>query len=203
MIIYRDRRLTPRHPLWLSGCANLARVDLVGGGCLVAAGDPWRLALREDQEWHELEDGWEVCLDGEPEQELLLRSAPGLSSIEVIDANERTWLVPAVLTPDGRPAMPMRLGIVGHDLVDGQRVPRWDRRPTPAQQRLIAIATAVRGELDAGTFRDLPAATAAEMTGQLLAATYHLTPSVVGALSLLDDRICIRALLACAGHVGG
>lgn len=182
----------------MAGAPSLCRVELGTGGALVGCGDPWTLESAPDDQWTALDDGWSVRIAGEADP--VPRRQPGLRTVLAPDGQGRQWLVPAVLDPEGQVALPLRLGIAGRDLVDGQAVPRWEHMPTTAQRRLITIATTIRTEVAAGRIAELPAAAAADMTAQLLSATYHLSPAVIGALALIDDRLLVTALLLASGH---
>jgi hypothetical protein len=202
VICWRDRRRDgARIPACLAGCADVTRVQLADGDAIVAVCAAWHLGS-PDVAWSDLGDGWDVGLVdlGDDPLAALARTAPGLPALTVKDAVGRGRLIPAVLDPAGAVALPLALGIQGYERIEGEPIPRWGHTPTRQQARLIQVATTVREALAGGTFAAITAAQAADMTASLLAATYHVTPAVLGTLGLLDDSLVVRALLACAGQ---
>ena len=200
MIIYRDpTKAQPlRWPSWLLGAADLCRREAEGGD-LIAVGDPLFLADPPPEAWIDLPDGWQVALVQEPGLERLQRAAPGCERLVVHDAAQQPWLAPAVLTPEGEPAIPARLAITGWSEEAGLRTPTWGRTWSPAQQAAIDGARAARAEALARRFDQIPLAAAVAWAGSGLALTYHLTPCVLGVLGLADERLVAGTLLAMSG----
>ncbi len=203
-LIYRDRQPqgnpAPRWPSHLIGAEPLCRRE-AAQGAIVAICEPLYLDLpAEGTVWTPLPDDWEYCEVGTTDIEQLARKAPGCPILMVRDGLGHPWRIPAVLDPDGQPALPMKLGIVGHDLVDGQQVPRWEHRPTPAQSALLAAARGALAEIVAGKLEQLSMSIACGWAALGIATTYHLTPAQIGELGLLDARLTGRAIMAMAGR---
>lgn len=203
MIVYKDTRTprssAPRWPSHLVGAANLCRRESPDGD-LVAITDPIYLGPPpEGTAWHPLPDDWEFCSVGPLDPETLVRMHPACSFLMVRDAQGHPWRIPAVLDPEGQPALPMKLGVVGHDLVDGQQIPRWEHRPTSEQSAVLASARAARAEILAGRYAELSLSIACAWISVLLPLTYHVVSAMVSPLEILDNRLIGQGLMACAG----
>jgi hypothetical protein len=200
MIVYRDktRSTSPRVPQHLTGAADLCRRESTNGR-LVGVCDP--VCFNEPEAsaavWHELGDGWAFCLTAPLAQkdvtQLIRQTSEVIPTAPVTDAMGRVWYVATILKDDGKFALPVPWG---KDPVTGQ----WERSPTPAQAAWIKAATGARAEIDANRLTEIPFSVAAEWVSTLLCATYHLTPDILAALNLLDDKLVVGVMLAAAGY---
>ena len=206
MLVYRDRALRdggPRYPVSLVGAADLCRVE-AASGAIVWVGDQLIVPNVPDAAWADLpgtiEGGsWQVANLGKIDLLPLRRADGPWWYHHVNDAAGRGWQVPAILGPDGHPAFPIPVRLIGFEEVAGEHVPQYARQAPPEHARLIEIARAARTEIEACKLDQVEIQPLMSWTTALLAAGQRIHPIALAALGLVDDRLVFRALMAAAG----
>jgi len=169
-------------PPCLVGCKN---VQSMAGKWWVA---PPPLMPEHDLEWHATTDGWSVALSGEPDLGALSRDLPWGMRLVVEDGRKRQWVIPAILGPDGTPAV-SRV----RRLVDGKWVREdCDERQTAA---IEACQSFLNSELDhdTQTFAIL----------SVLECVLHCDAATLGVLGLIDDVLVYQGLRCASGQING
>lgn len=209
-LVYRDVRVprstTHRLPTWLLHQPNLMRVESDVGD-FIGVWDAEMFHpdhIPADAVWHEVGDGFVVHLVGELIPQTLLRATHNLPKIMPLqDSRARLWYVPAIMKPDADPAAPADNPEILLSLPWGvTEAGAVARVPSPEQLKLIETAMAVRREVRANALAQVPLAVSAAWLGVLLQAVYHLDLVVLLKLGVVDDQLCVRALLAAAGYYG-
>lgn len=206
-IVYHDTQ-TPRAailriPEWIVGGLNVQRAESDDGD-YVGHWDPLVFSPAQNMKaakWAKLPGDWSVAMTGDLLPDLLLRSdhdTPMVVPVE--DGKGRVWRAPAVLSPDADPAKPSELGSVALVLPWGQDdAGAWCRIPDERQAPLITTARAIRAEAIAGRLTAVPMDVLAGWAATLMSSVYLLSPPVIGALRLLDDKLAFGMCLASAG----
>jgi hypothetical protein len=196
MIVYRDllpRGSCMRTPTWLQGALVVSRRGDRDGDIVythdIVLPDLTGVAFAPvDESW-----GVAAVGDGPLDTARLVRARPGLPTVGVPDARGRRWLAPALRDGDGTLLIALGWGR------DEQG--RLARQPEPWQAPLLHAADLARAELDAGRLGSADeAAVLAELALPLLCATHCLSPAVVLATGLMDDRLAINLLRVAAGY---
>lgn len=209
-LVYRDARVprssTHRLPAWLQGQPGLQRAQ-ADAGDFVGVWDAEIFHpdhLPADTVWHDVGDDWRVCLVGALVPSTLLRATFNLPKVlPVQDREGRIWHVPAVLAPDPDPSAPQAEAGILLSLPWGRtEAGAVGRVPTAEQARLIETARAARREIQGNTLKDVPIDVAAAWLGELFGAVYHLDLVVLLKLGVVDDDLCVRAVMAAAGYYG-
>jgi hypothetical protein len=199
MLIIRDIR-TPRPtanriPGWLESCRELARRS-IGDRDHFWAGEPFIVPEVPSAAWRDLPDDFQIANVGPVESfspEAFLRVGHGIQVCPVLDAKGRTWHAPIIL--DANKAIQLDLAW-GRD----PQTKALRRMPDETQARLIAVADAVRSELDADRFNEVDVSVQGEWALPLLEAVYHLSGDAILAAGLLDDRLAHDLLRVAAGY---
>lgn len=167
-------------PAWLVGCDALHR-RTADDGQLLGVGDPVQLEHPgPGADWAPVGDGWQgVCRPGFRPLSLVRQRSP-YQATPVPDAQGRPWLAPLVLIDD-KPAFAQPWGVDEHG-VDC-------RRPTPEQASLLAVGRAIAAERARSTTVDVPFEVMIGWCHHLLPALFHLSPSAIRGLRLLDDDL--------------
>lgn len=170
-------------PRWLDGCA-----DLQQSGIYWWVGDPIAKPNFERLKWTPTANGWAVAQDHRPlDPSEYLRPRRWAMSIIVEDARGVDWMVPAILAPDGVPAVAQV-----RRRVNGE----WQREyVSDAQEAAVDAALAVRSGV-AMTLEEQSDAVAA-----IMEVAYFLDAETIGALGLMDDVLAVHALKMAAGMV--
>jgi hypothetical protein len=194
MIVWQDthrRRMVT--PPWLQG-AHVHRVHHEGGDLLAVGGAAVAACLgwREGHEWVDVGDGWSATLyDNDPRSADLLRQQHWAMTISVLDARGRPWLVPAILSPDGFPAVAQTRRLTA----DG-----WVREPaTDLARAAVDACQAARARLDDLGAVDLD--TQGSWIGAVLEAVYHTNALTVAKLGLVDDVLVRHGLRMACGRM--
>ncbi len=192
MICYRDtkphERSTP--PPWLVGAHDLQQRDGVGIPFRFwGIGSAWLVGEHPDKKWHALAGGWECCLVGGAEPELLTRAQRWCDTTVAVDLNANQWQAPRILSEDGTAVYRVAYGA------------DWLPSLTPEQYRADDVAKAARAAMlvtkEGGPSPDQRAA--CQWTAELLCVTHHLDTSVIAALALLDDALVLTTISAACG----
>lgn len=188
MIVYLTTG-APRVPPWLAGfrppdalSVELCRRDTAHGH-LVGIGDPLVFDEPPMAAFCQLADGWRVALLGELEPLNLLRQQGWARSRRVLNLDGRRWQAPEILDEDGERAFLVAYG--GPDFLPVL---------TAEQHRCQEVAEAARAMILTGGGMDL--GPACRWAAVLLSATHHVSPEVMAALGLVDDRLVIETLEA-------
>jgi hypothetical protein len=192
VIVYRDTKPTERStpPAWLAGACELYQRDGIGSPFRYwGVGSPWLVGEHPDKRWHALPDGWECCLVGGAEPEILQRAQRWCDTDRAVDLAGNEWLAPRLLSEDGTAIYRVAYGA------------DWLPSLTPEQYRADDVAKASRASLmaarEGGPAPDQRAI--CQWAAELLCVTHHLDTSVIGALSLLDDALVLTAISAACG----
>lgn len=181
MIVWRKHNHNECPP-WLDGSAN---VQHRGSMWWVA---PPPLGPSGDMTWLATADGWEVAVCGDPDMGALIRELPWGMRLVVQDGRKRDWIIPAILGPDGVPAV-ARV----RRLVDGKWVREdCDDRQSAAVEACESFRNADL-EHDAQTFAVL----------SVLECTYHIDATSLGVLGLIDDVLVYQGLRCASGQLDG
>lgn len=132
---------------------------------------------------------WQVAASG-PDllTTALWRTVPWCQCAIVSDLQDREWQVPKLLTGDGARAYFVAYG--GPDFLP---------TPTEEQSRLEAMARAAREAIIAHDTVPIPMGLACRWAAAFMAASNHISIEAIAALSLLDDKLAIAAILAATG----
>ena len=168
-------------PTWLDGCA-----DVQSAGAYWWVGDAMIVPDWSAVEWIDAAPGWKVS---RPVDDIdltrYLRDRRWHVPIEVVDTRGRTWFIPAILAPDGVPAVAQV-----RRLVDGEWVREFvDDSQSAAVEACQAFRSGAEMDLD----QQCNALTA------ILACAYHLDPTTIGVLGMVDDVLVVHGLRAAAG----
>lgn len=190
MILYEDTRAHLRQdpPPWLlngeAHAPDLCRRDGLGVNLRWwGIGDPWLCGPQTRAVWHDLDDGWRVCLvGGQVEPERLGRVQRWCDLAPAVDLVGRQWGAPVILASDGTPIYRVRYG---KDFLPAK---------TPEQNRAEKIAMAAREAIISGALASMDMSVACQWAAELQATTKHVTPEAIGALGLMDDALALSTL---------
>ena len=195
--------------VWLdrSGCNKLRRPewfdeDATMAGMPSSMGYLWTpqkyapmLTYRQDVTWRNVGDDWQVAQYDDLEPEEYLRDLHCSLWIQVIDVDGSVWPVPAILRPDGLPAIGMKNRA---QVIDGKL--EWDRvAPSPRLSRALECAQELRPHAEANF--DTLETTEQLLEGMLaiLEAAYNMNGGTIATLGLLGDVLLYKGCkMACA-----
>ncbi len=191
MLVYRDTKAAKRRapPPGLDGAADLHEAsDRNGRFRWWGIGNAHLVGERDD--WTDLDDGWQVAAVGKLDPQQSRRTIRWCRTVDVQDAQGRTWTAPVVLNMNGDRCI---LVSYGKDFLPVL---------SNAQERALSLATAARDALVAaqgidGAGLDMPVA--ARWVAELLALTHHMGMETMGALGLIDDALILSVLSAATG----
>lgn len=191
MILFRDplSHGGTRMPSFLEGCPEVQRL-VTETGDVLSTGDPVYLSVPTNAIWSNIGDGWQMCLNGDPELDRHIRDRNDLQTVELQDCFGRTWHAPKVLDADGECFLPLSWGRENGLMV---------RKPTNEQSKLITAATAGRKEIVNNTLGQVPIEIAYEWVCTLLESTYYLNGETLLACGLITDELAAHVLLAAGG----
>lgn len=141
----------------------------------------WDMGI-PDGPWEPHSAGWEACKVREPNLDDLVR----LNSkwqCHTVACDGRDWFLPAVWKHDGKRAFKVSYG--GPDFLP---------KLTPEQERIEAIAAAIKG--DDGSDMSLRARWAAA----LISLTYSLSPQTISMCDFLSEDLIDHTLCAAIGY---
>lgn len=188
MILYEDTRANSRQgpPSWLVGAGELCQREGLGVPLRWwGIGDPWLCGPQEHAAWHDLEDGWRVCLvGGRINPGILNRDQRWCDHGEAVDLQGNRWGAPIIIAEDGSPIFRVRYG---KDFLPAK---------TPEQSRAEKVATAASGAIKSGALASMDMAVACQWAAELQATTKHVTTEVIAALGLMDDALVLSTLIA-------
>jgi len=171
-------------PAWLEGCP-----DAQNCGVYWWVGDAMVVPDWSTVEWVETSPGWAAAkVVAEIDRARYLRDRKWHMPIVVEDTRGRIWHIPAILAPDGVPAVAQV-----RRLVDG----KWVREFVDDNQE-AAVEACQRFRSD--QCMDLDEQSNAVLA--ILSCAYHLDPATMGALGMLDDVLVLHALKAASGLLG-
>ena len=162
-------------PQWLDGCPNAQCC-----GVFWWVGSPLYHAPFERLEWLETSDGWAVASHGELDASEYLRERRWAVTMIVEDARGVDWTVPAILAPDGVPAVAQV-----RRRVNGQYVREF---VSAAQEAAVDAALAVRSNTPLTLEEQTDACLA------ILETTYHIDGDTFAVLGLIDDVLAVHCL---------
>lgn len=196
MIVWRDTKDggKRRRPAWDDEHA-LVSMDADGGRLWTLAAYAEQLG-RRDVRWYDVGDHWQAAqyLDFEPAR--WVRKLDCALVINVVDVDGEVWPVPAMLRPEGVPAIGMRHRA---EIVDGEMV--WSREaPTERMRRALDSCQELRPLAEAGW----EGADREAMLSGLLAvieAGFNLPAQTVAALGLIGDVLLDKGLAVACGVI--
>ncbi len=202
MLVWHDtqhRRMAT--PEWLPDpmSGNLVRLNGHRGDLLcVGAHNAALLGWREDIAWSDAGDGWAVAAYGDPCIDDLLRPDQRWSLVaRVVDGRDRSWLIPALLSPTGDASVP------GAPLVDQARrltAQGWVREPLHERQRhAVEAAMAAFPHLD--QLGSISLDTQGSWLGAMIDAVYYGGGLSFAVLGLFDDVLFDKGLRIGCGRV--
>ena len=168
-------------PGWLEGCHNVQNA-----GCYWWVGSPVVRPNFDKCKWLPTAKGWKVAqCDPSIDLSPYLRERRWHNPLEVVDTRGRSWFIPAMLTPDGVPAVAQT-----RRRVNGE----WVREYVDdAQEAAVEAALAIRANAEL---------TLDEQSDSMLAiieTAYHLDAETVAVMGFLDDVIVCHGLRKAAG----
>jgi hypothetical protein len=189
MILYRHPIVaegTPSAPPWLDGAQAITHSESQTHR-LAGIGEAHQMGDRPGAAWVDVGDGWEAIrvLPDAPIQ--LHRRLSWARSRVVADAEGRQWQVPVILTAMGSRAV---IAVMGDD---------WLPAYTPQQERLLAVAEAAKGALDARDTAPLDVAACCQWAAEALEAANHITVRVIQRTRCMDQHLALNVLLAMTG----
>jgi hypothetical protein len=168
-------------PRWLEGCA-----DVVQCGVYWWVGSPLIHPQFDRCEWIPTAQGWAVAAPVDKIEMIpYLRPRNWWAALTVEDARGREWIVPAILAPDGVPAVAkVRRRVNGE----------WVREYVDESQEVATeAALAVRNEVPMTLDEQSDACLA------ILETAYFIDADTIAALGFLDDVLAVHALKHAAG----
>lgn len=183
----RPEPLPPEMVGWESPSVDANLVTQIVGEHRVVGIVPQFVFAPPDLGWQSIGGGWEVASVG---PFVPLHHANRASPFPVLDIaiGSTLWLLPRILTDDGRRAFRVRYGGAG-----------FEPMLTPAQSRALAVANEVRTAHAAGTMPEYPirAAWAAEA----LTLTHALSSATLAVIGL-DEDVIDATLAVMGGYYG-
>ena len=190
MIIYAKQRTSDdaSRPSWVEPGAPTTTWN---GKTIVCPGaDPMEVgAPPEDTVWHDVDEGWQCALVGEPTAPARTQRWADLVAVE--DLGGRPWLAPCIIKPDRSRAFRVRLG--------GEN---YTPQLTPEQDQAADVAMAARDALcaDALSGDEISMSVGCRWAAVLLCVGHQLHPSVVQALAITDELLTTGVLVVAAGY---
>ncbi len=184
-----------RCPPWLEDADGRFASSATGEGATLWTPAKYRdmLAMRTDAEWEPCAREWEVAQYQPIDPSDYLRDMPDAGAIQVRDVTDAVWMVPAILRPDGAPAVGMR-NVVDFG-GDGQV------RRVPANPRTAAALQAAQ-EARPYAECDWNGVDAAQMLAWMLAClecVYHINGGSLGVLGLVGDTLLDKGMRMVCG----
>lgn len=169
-------------PPWLVGCDNVQHRSNMWW----VAAPP--IGPSGDLEWTETADGWSVAICGDVGLEAHIRDLPWGMRMVVEDGRKREWIIPAILGPDGTPAVSRVRRLVAG---------KWVREDCDELQTAAVEACesfrATELDHDEQTFAIL----------SVLECTYYIDATSLGVLGLIDDVLVHQGLRCASGLIHG
>jgi len=174
-------------PPWLQGAADLCCRHGAVGGYIYGIGPAYLLGNKPDDAT-ELENGWQVWINGEVDTVRLRRDVRWCNLVPVEDLNGALWHVPEILDAGGKRAFRTRYG--------------KDFRPLLSDEQIKAVEIANEAKtLMSRLLKDKAEPTEDEQCAMcgwaatLACMTNHLSIPVVAALGLMDDSLATSTLV--------
>lgn len=158
---------------------SLAHRDLGDGVHMVGIADP--IVFDPPRRWFDLDESWRVGLTPGVQFDplALTRAQLWCDTATARDLKARPWVAPVILDSGNHRAFRVSYG------------QDWLPALTVEQERCLAIAKESLEALAAG---ECKIAVACQWAAELLSATNHVTPQILGALGLIDDALVFSVL---------
>ena len=197
MLVWLDRSGCNklRRPEWFDDDAPMAGMPSSMGYLWTPQKYAPMLCYRQDVTWHDVGGDWQVAQYSDFEPEQYERRLDCALWIAVIDVDGARWNVPAILRPDGLPAIGMKNRA---KVVDGAL--QWERAaPSTRLARALECAQELRPHAEANF--DTLESTEQLLDGMLaiLEASYNLGAGTIAALGLMGDVLLYKGCkMSCA-----
>ena len=196
MLVWKDVSNTnkKRRPEWLDADADFSCMPSVDGHLWTPTYYAPLLALR-DVEWVNVGDNWQCAQYDTFQPKWYLRDLKCSLWIDVLDVDGTAWQVPALLRPDGLPAIGMK-----NRAVMTENGLEWERfAPSERLARALECAQAMRPhcEEDFETLEDPN--TLMDTMLAVLESAYNLNAGTIACMGLMGDVILHQGCkFACA-----
>ncbi len=199
MLVWRDTSDTgttkKRRPSWLDDEADFSSMPCTEGYLWTPTHYASVLSFRADANWTDIGDGWSCALYEPLAPQYYLRNLKCTLWIDLEDVDGTFWQIPALLRPDGLPAIGMKNKQV--ITADGFK---WERlAPSPRLVRALECALEMRPhcEDDFENMEDPDQLATCMMA--ILESAYYFNAPTIGCMALLGDTLLYKGCqVACA-----